>query len=77
MPFDVAKESADIILLQKDLMILERGIVEGARRMQHDQVHQDDGFFQFWEHFFRFDCCRTAAILTDEEYSSAAAQSDL
>ena len=28
---DVAKESADIILLQKDLMILERGIVEGRK----------------------------------------------
>ena len=28
---DVAKESADIILLQKDLMVLEQGIVEGRR----------------------------------------------
>lgn len=28
---DVAKESADIILLQKDLMVLEEGIVEGRK----------------------------------------------
>jgi Mg2+-importing ATPase len=28
---DVAKETADIILLKKDLMVLERGIVEGRR----------------------------------------------
>ena len=28
---DIAKESADIILLQKDLMILEEGIVEGRK----------------------------------------------
>ncbi len=28
---DVAKESADIILLEKDLMVLEKGIVEGRK----------------------------------------------
>lgn len=28
---DIAKEAADIILLKKDLMVLERGIVEGRR----------------------------------------------
>ncbi|MDR1776061.1 MAG: magnesium-translocating P-type ATPase [Actinomycetes bacterium] len=28
---DVAKESADIILLEKDLMVLERGVIEGRR----------------------------------------------
>ncbi len=28
---DVAKESADIIMLEKDLMVLERGIVEGRK----------------------------------------------
>lgn len=28
---DIAKESADIILLQKDLMVLEQGIIEGRR----------------------------------------------
>ena len=28
---DIAKESADIILLEKDLMVLEKGIIEGRR----------------------------------------------
>lgn len=28
---DIAKESADVILLEKDLMVLERGVVEGRR----------------------------------------------
>ncbi len=28
---DVAKESADVILLEKDLMVLERGIIEGRK----------------------------------------------
>lgn len=28
---DIAKESADIILLEKDLMVLERGVVEGRK----------------------------------------------
>lgn len=28
---DIAKESADIILLQKDLMVLEQGVIEGRR----------------------------------------------
>ena len=28
---DIAKESADVILLQKDLMVLEKGIIEGRR----------------------------------------------
>ena len=28
---DVAKESADIVLLEKDLMVLEEGIIEGRK----------------------------------------------
>jgi len=28
---DIAKESADLILLEKDLMVLERGVIEGRR----------------------------------------------
>lgn len=31
---DVAKESADIILLEKNLMVLEQGIIEGAKPMR-------------------------------------------
>ena len=32
---DVAKESADIILLEKDLMVLEQGIIEGRKSYAH------------------------------------------
>lgn len=28
---DIAKESADVILLEKDLMVLEQGVVEGRK----------------------------------------------
>jgi Mg2+-importing ATPase len=28
---DIAKETADIILLKKDLMVLEEGVIEGRR----------------------------------------------
>ncbi len=31
---DIAKESADIILLQKDLMVLEQGVIEGRRTFE-------------------------------------------
>ena len=27
---DIAKETADVILLDKDLMVLEKGLVEGS-----------------------------------------------
>lgn len=30
---DIAKESADIILLEKDLMVLEDGVIEGRERL--------------------------------------------
>lgn len=32
---DVAKESADIVLLEKDLMVLEEGIIEGRKTYAH------------------------------------------
>lgn len=34
---DIAKESADLILLEKSLMVLEKGVIEGR-----------DGEFKFW-----------------------------
>lgn len=38
---DMAKESADIILLEKDLRVLEEGIIKGRKKYT---VHQDDSF---------------------------------
>ena len=48
---DVAKESASIVLLDKDLMVLEQGLIEGRKTVrQHDEVHQDDRILQLWQH---------------------------
>ena len=39
---DIAKESADIILLEKSLLVLEEGVLEGRQGVrQHYQIHQD------------------------------------
>lgn len=43
---DVAKESADVILLRKDLMVLEKGIfIWTARVYEHDEVRQINSKF--------------------------------
>ena len=48
---DIAKESADIILLEKSLMVLEDGVLEGRKNIwQHHQIHQDDSQFQLRKH---------------------------
>lgn len=36
---DIAKESADIILLEKDLMVLEDGVIEGRKPWQYYQIY--------------------------------------
>jgi cation transport ATPase len=43
---DIAKEAADIILLEKSLMVLEERARRAADLRQHAQVHQDDGQLQ-------------------------------
>ena len=35
---DIAKETADIVLL-KDLMVLEEGVIEGRRTWKHHQIY--------------------------------------
>ena len=48
---DIAKESADIILLEKSLMVLEDGVLEGRKNIwQHHQIHQNDSQFQLRKH---------------------------
>ncbi len=45
---DIAKEAADIILLEKSLLVLDDGVVEGRRHLQqHAEVHPHDGKLQF------------------------------
>jgi len=51
---DVAKESADIILLKKSLMILEDGIIEGRKVFGNIiKVHQDGRQLEFRQHVQR------------------------
>lgn len=48
---DVARESAGVILLEKDLTVLEAGVIEGRRTYANIiKLHQDDGEFQFREY---------------------------
>ena len=51
---DIAKESADAILLEKDLLVLEEGVRGGAEGVrQHPQVHPHGGQFQLRQHVQR------------------------
>ena len=51
---DIAKESADLILLEKDLMVLEGGVIEGRKVFANIlKVHPDGGEFQLREHVQR------------------------
>ena len=48
---DVAKDAAKVILLDKDLAVLNDGIVEGRRSFgQHHEVHRDGHGLKFPEH---------------------------
>ena len=64
---DVAKESADIILLEKDLMVLEQGIIEGRKTCEYDEVYQNDSIFQFRQYVFGIGGICTAALPADDE----------
>ena len=60
---DIARESADIILLEKDLMVLEQGVHRGPQDLrQHDQVHQDDGKLQLRQHVLGIGGERVSAV---------------
>ena len=51
---DIAKESADIILLEKSLLVLEEGVLEGPQGLrQHHQVHQDGRQLELRQHVQR------------------------
>lgn len=42
---DIAKESADVILLEKDLTILERGLLSGRNFWEYHEIYQ--GYSKF------------------------------
>ena len=63
---DIAKESADLILLEKDLMVLEGGRDRGPQGLrQHPQVHPDGGQLQLRQHVQRAGSERLPALPAD------------
>ena len=51
---DIAKECAQVILLKKDLLVLEEGRSGRPERLcQHDEIHPAYGSLQFREYVFR------------------------
>jgi len=75
---DVAKESADIILLEKSLSVLESGVMEGAQGLQqHHQIHPHGGQFQFRQYVQRTRGQYFPAILAHAAHSDPHQQSDV
>ena len=75
---DIAKESADVILLEKSLLVLEAGRSgrpQGFR--EHPQVHPHGRQLQFRQHVQRYWRQRVASIRADGSDSSAHQQSAL
>ena len=60
---NIAKESADIILLEKDLMVLEQGIIEGrktyANMIKYIKI---TAIFKFWKYVL---CSYCFSIITN------------
>jgi len=50
---DIAKESADLILLQKDLMVLQGALSRDERSSPTSSVHPHGSQLQLWEHVQR------------------------
>ena len=71
---DVAKESADIILLEKDLMVLEEGIIEGrktyANMIKYIKMTASSNFGNMF-------CFGTVTFPPDDECTSDFPESDL
>jgi P-type E1-E2 ATPase len=75
---DIAKESADIILTEKDLNVLEQGIMEGRRHLrQHDEVYQADGQQQFRQHALHSGGQRFPAVPADGSGADSDSEHDL
>ena len=72
---DIAKEAADIILLEKSLMVLEEGVVEGPQDLrQHAQVHQDDRQLELRQRVLGAGGERLPAVPADAAAAAAGAE---
>ena len=73
---DIAKESADLILLEKDLMVLEGGVHRGPEGLrEHRQVHPHGGELELRKHVQRAGRERVPALPADGPDSGADQQS--
>ena len=72
---DIAKESADIILLEKSLMVLEEGVIEGRKTFGNmHQVHQDDGQLELRQRVLGAGGERLPAVPADAADAAAGAE---
>ena len=63
---DIAKEAADVILLEKSLMVLEEGVIEGPQGLrQHSQVCPDGRQLELWQYVQRARRKPVAALSAD------------
>ena len=75
---DIAKESADIILLEKNLMVLEEGVIEGRKIFGNIIKYiKMGGQLELRQHVQRARREHLLAVPADAAYSSADQQSPL
>ena len=69
---DIAKESADMILLEKNLMVLEEGVLEGRKVfVEHLEIHPHGRQFQLRQHVQRARRQRVVALPADAAASKS------
>ncbi len=62
---DIAKESADIILLEKDLHVLLDGVRERKKNVwKFNEIYKNGNKFQFWRSYVCYNCKCTTTIFT-------------
>ena len=72
---DIAKESADIILLEKNLLVLDEGVIEGPQGLrQHRQVHPHGRELELRQHVQRDRRERLPAVPADGAGADPAEQ---
>ena len=67
---DIAKETADIILLEKDLNVLLDGVTEGRRTFRKsNEIYKNGRKFQLWRGYVGYYCKCAITIFTRNAYT--------
>ena len=67
---DIAKETADIILLEKDLNVLEEGVIIGRKTFTNNfEIFKDGNKWKFRQYAISYNCKYIFAIFTNASYS--------